>query len=83
MSAHDANLADAAANPGGATVADLRAIRAASDAYTEIAPRVRDLVYDSYLRTQGVPDGLSSYGRIIDYVVAVRKARPELLGGSR
>ena len=66
-----------------AVVADLRAIRAASDAYTEIAPRVRDLVYDGYLRTQGVHDGLSSYGRIIDYVVAVRKARPELLGGSR
>ena len=65
-----------------AVVGDLRAIRRAQDAYAEIAPAARDLIYDSYLRTQGVRDGLSSYGRIIDYVVAVRRARPGLLGGS-
>ena len=66
-----------------AVVNDLRAIRRAQDAYAEIAPAARDLLYDSYLRTQGVHDGLSSYGRIIDYVVAVRKARPGLLRESR
>ena len=66
-----------------AVLADLRAIRRAQDAFAEIAPAARDLVYDGYLRTQGVHDGLSSYGRIIDYVVAVRRARPGLLPESR
>ena len=61
---------------------DLREIRAAQDRYEEIAPAVRDAVYGSYLKSQGVEDGLASYGRIIDHVVALRRARPELLAGT-
>ena len=62
---------------------DLREIRAAQDAYSEIAPAARDLIYDSYLKTQGVSEGLSSYGRIIDHVVAARTLRPELFAEGR
>ena len=62
---------------------DLREVRAAQDAYPEIAPAARDLIYDSYLKTQGVSEGLSSYGRIIDHVVAARTLRPELFAEGR
>ena len=64
-------------------VLDLKEIRAAQDAYEEIAPAARDAIYDSYLKTQGVQGGLSSYGRIIDHVVAARASRPGLFAGSR
>ncbi len=56
---------------------DLRDIRFAMDRFREIAPQARDLIYDSYLKTQGVQEGLASYGRIIDWVVAVKRERPE------
>lgn len=61
---------------------DLREIRAAQDRFEEIAPAARDAIYDGYLKTQGVQDGLSSYGRIIDHVVAGRRVRPGLFGGT-
>lgn len=62
---------------------DLREIRAAQNRYEEIAPAARDAIYDRYLKTQGVEEGLSSYGRIIDHVVAGRRTRPGLFGADR
>ena len=61
-----------------AVAADIENIRIAMDRFEEIAPKARDLVYDSYLKTQGVQEGLASYGRIIDWVLAARRERPEL-----
>lgn len=58
-------------------VADLREIQVAMDRYTEIAPAARDYIYDSYLKTQGVHEGLASYGRLIDWVVEAKRVRPE------
>ncbi len=55
--------------------ADLDNINASLDKYTAVAPVLRDAIYDSYLKSQGVADGLASYSRLIDLVVAWR-ARP-------
>ncbi len=68
-------------SPG--VAADLAEIRQAMDRFTEIAPKARDLIYDSYLKTQGVSEGLASYGRIIDWVVAAKRERPELFPALR
>ena len=65
-----------------AVAADLAAIAVAMDRFREIAPAARDFIYDRYLKTQGVSEGLASYGRIIDWVVAGKRARPELFGGA-
>ena len=51
---------------------DLEAIRRQMDRFEEVAPVVRDAVYDRYLKTQGVADGAASYARLIDWVVAAR-----------
>jgi len=53
-----------------AVLADLQSIANNLNRYTEIAPRVRDAVYDSYLKSQGIADGMASYSRIIDLVAA-------------
>ena len=55
--------------------ADLDSIAENNDRFAEIAPAVRDAVYDGYLRAQGVGDGMASYSRIIDLVAAWRSAR--------
>ena len=55
--------------------ADLDSIARNLDRFEEILPEVRDAVYDGYLRSQGVHDGLASYRRIIDLVAAWRSAQ--------
>ena len=40
--------------------------------YPDIMPRVRNAVYDSYLRSNGVSDGLVSYNRVVQMVYAYR-----------
>jgi len=57
--------------------ADLNSIAKNLDRFDEIMPSVRDAVYDSYLRGQGVQDGLASYSRVIDLVVAWQNAQQE------
>ena len=58
-----------------AVVADLDGINRNLDRYREFAPRVRDVVYDNYLRSQGVADGMASYSRVIDLVAAWQSER--------
>jgi hypothetical protein len=48
----------------------LAAIRANDALYPDLFPRVRNAVYDSYLKTQGIPEGLQSYYRIVQLVWA-------------
>ena len=50
--------------------ADLNSINENLDRFKEIMPEVRDVVYDNYLRSQGVHDGMASYSRIIGLVAA-------------
>lgn len=49
---------------------DLKEIYAYSDAYKEYLPALRDLIYDQYLKSHGVREGLQSYSRIIDLKLA-------------
>ncbi len=51
-------------------IADLDAINANGRKYPDILPRVRDFAYDSYLKSQGIEEGLESYSRIIMLVKA-------------
>lgn len=51
-------------------VADLNSINEYSLRYPDILPRVRDFAYDSYLKAQGVEEGIESYSRIIMLVKA-------------
>ena len=51
---------------------DLQAIYDNQTLYRDIAPVVRDLTYDAYLRTQGVHGGLANYGTVIQLVEGYR-----------
>lgn len=55
--------------------ADLDSIAVNNNRYGEIAPRLRHVVYDGYLRSQGVHDGSASYSRIIDLIAAWRSVQ--------
>ncbi|MEM8908426.1 MAG: DUF3810 domain-containing protein [Bacteroidota bacterium] len=57
-------------------VADLNAINANSLKYPDILPELRDLAYDSYLKSQGISEGIESYSRII-MLVKAWKARQQ------
>lgn len=54
-------------------VADLYSIDANSDKYPDILPRWRNVVYDTYLKTQGIPEGLINYNRIVMLVKSWRE----------
>ena len=54
---------------------DLAAIYANSAQYEDLAPVVRDLTYDAYLRTQGVHGGIANYGTVIQLVEGYRRGR--------
>ena len=49
---------------------DLNAINENLVKYPDIFPRARDAAYDTYLKTQGVSEGLESYDRIVVLVKA-------------
>lgn len=51
-------------------VNDLYAIRDHMDQYPEYFTQLRNLFYGSYLRVQGVSDGLASYGRVVNLVMS-------------
>jgi hypothetical protein len=53
--------------------ADLTAIRQNTLAYPDILPQVRDAAYNSYLRAQGVKEGMLSYDRVTMLVRASRE----------
>ncbi len=56
-------------------LADLNSINANNDKFDEIVPELRDVVYDNYLKSQGISDGMASYSRVIDLVAAWQNER--------
>lgn len=58
-------------------IADLTAINENIDAYPDIFPDFRDAFYDTYLKAQGISEGLQNYGRVINLVEAWRETEGE------
>lgn len=56
-------------------VADSRAYDAWLDAHQSWLREVGEVVNDTYLKSQGVPDGVKSYGRVVDLMLAERRER--------
>lgn len=52
--------------------ADLSAIREYADRYPDLIPQWRDLVYDSFLKSQGLRDGVLSYDQVLVLAHAFR-----------
>lgn len=52
---------------------DLQAIYDNAELYKDIAPVVRDVAYDTYLKAQGIHEGLLNYGKVIRMVEGYRK----------
>lgn len=51
---------------------DIKALYDALDQYPDVLPALRDIIYDSYLKSNGVNDGLKSYNKVIDLVFAYK-----------
>ena len=54
-------------------VADLNAIAANRQLYPSIFPNARNVIYDSYLKAQGIEEGLQNYNRVIMLVEGFEK----------
>ncbi|MEO1262643.1 MAG: DUF3810 domain-containing protein [Bacteroidota bacterium] len=54
---------------------DLRAIRKQMDKYPDILPAVRDAAYNTYLKAQGIDDGIKNYDRVTMLVHAWRHSK--------
>jgi len=52
---------------------DLIEIRESNNKYPEFMPRTRDLVYESYLKSHGISDGMDSYNRFVAMVVSYKR----------
>ena len=55
---------------------DLDAIAARARLRVDLVQRVGWRVYDRYLKSQGVPEGIASYSRVVNLVVRASRARP-------
>ncbi len=55
-------------------VKDLQDIRQQMDKYPDFIPKIRNKVYDSYLKQHGMADGLKSYSQMVKLVMS-EKAR--------
>lgn len=53
---------------------DLEVLYGALDRYPEIMPMVRDVIYDSYLKANGIKDGLTNYDKILIMFKAWKKS---------
>lgn len=53
--------------------ADLQAIYTNSARFEDIAPAIRNATYNTYLKAQGVQDGLLNYGTVVQLVEGYRK----------
>lgn len=53
---------------------DLKAIHRDINKYPDILPELRDVVYDSYLKTNGIQKGLTSYNEIVTLVLRWKKS---------
>ncbi len=51
---------------------DLIQIHEQHDLYPDILPQVRDVIYDTFLRAQGVQSGLESYAEVVKLELAYR-----------
>ncbi|MFK7772166.1 MAG: DUF3810 domain-containing protein [Saprospiraceae bacterium] len=56
-------------------ITDLYSIDANSDKYPDILPQWRNAVYDTYLKTQGIPEGVINYNRIVMLVKSWREKK--------
>ncbi len=54
---------------------DLKSIRERLDKYPSIAPKLRDLFYNNYLKAQGVSDGMKSYSQITRLAYSYKVAK--------
>lgn len=54
---------------------DLQAIYSNSDKYPDILPDLRDLIYGSFLKAQGISDGLQNYSKVVKMNVAWRQKK--------
>ncbi len=52
---------------------DLDAIHLFQDKYPDVFPAIRDAIYDSYLKSNGISEGLKSYSTIIAQCLAWQK----------
>ncbi|MDX2245389.1 MAG: DUF3810 domain-containing protein [Bacteroidia bacterium] len=64
-------LAQRAELPAG-LIADLENINEVLKKYPGFFPRFSDEVYDSYLKNQGIEEGMGSYGQVVRWVAAWR-----------
>lgn len=53
---------------------DLIAVMDEMDKYPDILPKVRDVVYDTYLKSHGVKGGMSSYSTVVRLVMEWKKS---------
>jgi hypothetical protein len=51
---------------------DIKAIYHELDKYPDLLPNLRDLIYDNYLKSNGVKEGLKSYNRVVDLFFGYR-----------
>ncbi len=49
--------------------ADIKAMIENGKKYPDILPAVRDLLYDRYLKAQGIKDGIKNYSRMVQMVI--------------
>ena len=54
---------------------DLNAIMDEMDKYPDILPKIRDAVYDSYLKSHGVKGGMTSYSTVVRLVMQWKKSK--------
>ncbi len=52
---------------------DLQSIYDNGDLYVDILPELRDLIYGSFLKSQGISDGLQNYSKVVRMATAWRK----------
>jgi hypothetical protein len=64
-----------AARRSAAVARDVAALAAWNDRYRGAARRIARRVNDGYLKSQGDADGVRSYGRVVDLLLAERRAR--------
>lgn len=53
---------------------DLIAVMDEMDKYPDIMPKVRNVVYDTYLKSHGVTGGLSNYSKVVEMTMAWKKS---------
>ena len=51
---------------------DLQSIYDNGDLYPDILPQVRDFIYGSFLKSQGISDGLKNYSKVVRMATAWR-----------